>query len=173
MKEKAITSKYKGKYHYGYSGLYIFAAVLVLALFVFRGVPINDVYVSRTEQSRHELNIERSRIIQNSGAPAGIEKEYVLIPELTDGSENSLVFYQVHHSVEIFADGELAYSLKPGDNGGAPGVGSSWVVFPLFEEDEGKEIRVVMTPLYSAVKGKVPEFYVGSSFEIFRSQIVI
>ena len=55
MKEKAITSKYKGKYHYGYSGLYIFAAVLVLALFVFRGVPINDVYVSRTEQSRHEL----------------------------------------------------------------------------------------------------------------------
>ena len=172
MKEKAITSKYKGKYHYGYSGLYIFAAVLVLALFVFRGVPINDVYVSRTEQSRHELNIERSRIIQNSDAPAGIEKEYILIPELTDGSENSLVFYQVHHSIEIFADGELAYSLKPGDNGGVPRVGSSWVVFPLHEKDEGKELRVVMTPLYSEVKGKVPAFYVGSSYEILHRQII-
>ena len=172
MKEKKLKSKYPSGFVCGNCVLYILVAVLLVALFVFRGVPVNDVFSSRTEQSQHEQSVVRSSVIQNNDAPAGIEKEYILVPELTDGSENSLVFYQVHHSVEIFSDGELVYSLKPGENRSVPGVGSSWVVFPLYEKDEGRELRVVMTPLYSAVKGKVPEFYVGSSFEIFRSQII-
>ena len=172
MKGKAITSKYKSRYRYGYFSMYIFAAVLVLALFIFRGVPINEVYASRGEQSWHVQNAERSNIIENADAPAGIEKEYIIVPELTDGSENSLVFYQVHHSVEIFADGELAYSLKPGENRSAPGVGSSWVVFPLYEKDEGRELRIVMTPLYSEVQGRTPIFYVGSTYEILHRQIL-
>lgn len=158
MKENVITSKYKSGRRCGYCALYVFAAVLVLVIFVFHGVPINDVYSSRVEQSRHEQGVERSNIIQNADAPAGIEKEYIIVPELTGGSENSLVFYQVHHSVEIFSDGELLYSLRPENDRSAPGVGSSWVVLPLYEKDEGKELRVVMTPLYPAVKGKTPVF---------------
>lgn len=172
MKENVITSKYKSGRRCGYCALYVFTAVLVLALFIFRGVPVSEVYAPRGEQSWHEQSVERSNVIQNAAAPAGIEKEYILVPELIGDSENSLVFYQVHHSVEIFADGELAYSLKPGDNRSAPGVGSSWVVFPLFEKDEGRELRVVMTPLYPAVKGKTPVFYVGSTYEILHRQIL-
>ena len=155
-----------------YTALYLCMGMLTLFFLLFCGESENRVFRTRETTGYHIQETLQSNVKAAPETPAGIQKEYILKPELTAGSENSLIFYQVHHSVELYLEGELVFSLMP-EAGGLSGgtVGCSWIVFPLRAGDAGKEIRVVMTPLYSDVKDRVPEFFVGSSYEVFRKQI--
>ena len=155
-----------------YIALYLCMGMLTLFFLLFCAKQENRVFRTREAAGYHIQNIVQSNVKAAPEAPAGIQKEYILKPELTAGSENSLIFYQVHHSAELYLEGELVFSLMPEAeelSGGT--VGCSWIVFPLRAGDAGKEIRVVMTPLYSEVKERIPEFFVGSSHEVFRKQI--
>ena len=155
-----------------YIALYLCMGMLTLFFLLFCAKSENRVFGTRETTGYHIQNIVQSNVKAAPEAPAGIQKEYILKPELTAGSENSLIFYQVHHSAELYLEGELVFSLMPEAeelSGGT--VGCSWIVFPLRAGDAGKEIRVVMTPLYSEVKERIPEFFVGSSHEVFRKQI--
>ena len=155
-----------------YIALYLCMGMLTLFFLLFCAKSENRVFGTRETTGYHIQNIVQSNVKAAPGTPAGIQKEYILKPELTAGSENSLIFYQVHHSAELYLEGELVFSLMPEAEGLSGGtVGCSWIVFPLRAGDAGKEIRVVLTPLYGEVKGRAPEFFVGSSYEVFRKQI--
>ena len=156
-----------------YTALYLCMGMLTLFFLVFCTGSGNRSFMTRDETGYHIQTAVQSNVIEAPQTPAGIQKEYILTLAPTGGSENSLIFYQVHHSVELYLEGELVYSLTPGAEALSGGtVGCSWIVFPLWENDGGKELRVVMTPLYDEVKDRVPEFFVGSSYEVLRNQIV-
>lgn len=155
-----------------YIALYLCMAMLTLFFLLFCAKSENRVFRTRETTGYHIQETLQSNVKAAPETPAGIQKEYILKPELTAGSENSLIFYQVHHSVELYLEGELVFSLMPEAEGLSGGtVGCSWIVFPLRAVDAGSEIRVSLTPLYSEVKDRVPEFFVGSSHEVFRKQI--
>ena len=110
--------------------------------------------------------------LEDSSAPAGIRKEYTLYPVQMQEGENYLLFYQVHHYVEIYQNENLIYRLTPDQKThlcNSPGC--SWVIIPLQPEDIQEEFRVVLTPAYREVIDRTPEFLTGSRYAVFTKQI--
>lgn len=98
-------------------------------------------------------------------APAGIRKIYrgVIPQEML--RDSSLLFNIAHHSIEVYFDDELAYSLTGAEtNRIAENVSSNWCTIPLGEEYGGKVLTVILTPMFEAAVSKTPEFLIGSDF---------
>ena len=109
--------------------------------------------------------------VEDSSSPSGIRKEYRMTLKNFDSSESCLCFYLVHHSAEIYIDGELIQSLSVSkDNRISNTTSNNWVTIPIHENDSGKELLIVLTPLFENVAGFEPEFLVGSHYSIVVSQ---
>ena len=152
---------------------YITAIVLFLLLFIYMGVfehiSINKARPDPTCQVLEEYSVKE---IEDSSAPIGIRKEYRwTMKEITE-NDTSLSFYLVHHYAEVYFDGELVYSLMPADtNRIGKSISSNWITIPLYASDSGKEVRVVVTPVYESVRNREIVFQIGSFFELYRTQL--
>lgn len=153
--------------------LYLFAIIFILLFLIYTQIKQRlNYYQSRETTGRlivHELS---SQTLSDPDTPTGTKKEYILnIRDISEG-DNYLVFYQVHHYVEIYLDGTLVYSLMPEKkNTICKSTGCSWVTFPLYPKDAEKEIRVVLTPAYKEVEHRQTEFLAGSRYAIFNHQL--
>ena len=153
--------------------LYLFAVIFILLFLIYTQSKQALNYLQSRETTGyltiHELSSQR---ISDPDTPTGTKKEYILnIRDISEG-DNYLVFYQVHHYVEIYLDGQLVYSLMPkNDNPVCKSTGCSWVTFPLYPKDTDREIRVVLTPVYKAVEHRQTEFLAGSRYAIFNRQL--
>ena len=104
---------------------------------------------------------------QDSTAPAGVVKVYegILDPELSQ--ESCLCFNIAHHTIEVYFDGELVYSLSGHEDNSIGGnVGSNWCSVHVGQTHAGKSVTVVLTPLFEAAVSKEPEFLLGSHYAI-------
>ncbi len=105
-------------------------------------------------------------------APIGVVNTYELTVDNLAGGENCLAFYVRHQYVKVFIDNELVYLLSaPEGRKIGKTVGSEWVIIPLFPSDEGKLIRVEITPVYEGIKSWEPEFKLGTHYNIFKEII--
>lgn len=106
--------------------------------------------------------------IQDDTAPIGERNEVTLsltsIPK--DGS--NLFFYAKHETVEVYIGSELVYSLKPDINSFIKTTGNNACLVPIYSEDAGNNVKIVLTPLYKNMKGTCPIFYFGSQFKIYE-----
>lgn len=109
---------------------------------------------------------------QDADAPGGIRLEYGFAVSQPLAYDSSLVFYTEHKAVEVYLEDSLVYSLKPAEDiSFVKTVGSNWVRIPLYREDAGKQIRVVITPAYGSVRGSEVTFLIGSALEIYMDQL--
>ena len=110
--------------------------------------------------------------IADPSAPIGVRREYRwTLGDVTD-NDSSLAFYVVHHYAEVFLDGELIYRLVPMDtNRIGKSISSNWVIVPLYPTDSGKEVRVVLTPVYESVRSRPVEFHIGSFYSLYSAQL--
>ncbi|MGF0018882.1 diguanylate cyclase [Sporofaciens sp. SGI.106] len=133
----------------------------------------NDVIQLRKDTGYRSIKELSYTEINNFDAPAGIQKEYILNIDNVEGGENCLAFYLVHSYAQIYIDDEMVYSLQCKD-GGSSGetVGCKWIFVPVTQFDSGKQIRVVITPVYKAVSKRSVEFYVGSRYAIIASRLL-
>ena len=133
-----------------------------------------NVQIQRTRPGESYIRIEEytREELQDTSAPAGVLVEYRFrISEDLD-RDCSLAFYTVHQYVEVYFDEECVYSLFPSDdNTMIRTTGSEWVMIPLYREDAGKQVRVVLTPVYENVKNRSVEFLVGSSMAVFNARL--
>lgn len=133
-----------------------------------------NVQIQRTRPGESYIRIEdyTREELQDTNAPAGVLVEYRFrISEDLD-RDCSLAFYTVHQYVEVYFDEECVYSLFPSDdNTMIRTTGSDWVMIPLYREDVGKQVRVVLTPVYENVKNRSVEFLVGSSMAVFKARL--
>ena len=98
--------------------------------------------------------------IHDDTAPANIRKVYSWTIETSEMTEKCLRFYTSHHYVDVFIDGELVYSIHTDeDNMFGDSISSVWTNVHLYPKDEGKEIRVILTPVYDSVINNSVEFY--------------
>lgn len=106
-------------------------------------------------------------------APAGVREEYFFTFDEIDGSYRNFNFYTVHQNVSVFVDGERIYLMRPfigNDFGKTPGC--VWNSVVLEDEDEGKEVQVIIYPVYKSVIGVPPIFYFGEEYEISMDVIL-
>lgn len=154
--------------------LYLFMSVCMCSLLVYFGITHNnEVIQTRNNRGYQVLSDIEFNNITDSSAPAGIRKEYSLSLEDIAEGDNSLIFYVVHHYVQIYLDQELVYSLLPDEDCKvSANVGCNWVEVPLYPEDSGKEIKIIATPVYKSVADRSLEIFLGSKYSILMSRIV-
>lgn len=110
---------------------------------------------------------------EDASAPAGVRDEYHFTFSGIDGSYRNLVFYTVHQNVEVFVDGKRVYRMRPlvvNDFGKTPGC--VWNSVALENRDSGKEIQVVVYPVYESSAGVTPAFYFGDKYKIAMDVIL-
>ena len=152
----------------------VFLAVVVLfsLFFAYLGLFENvSTYRQRPEPSFDQVTDCQKRLIQDLAAPAGVRWEYTWALDASGGKE-SLCFYLVHQEAQVYLDGVLAASLQAGENnrfGKTPG--SNWVFVPIYPEDMGRQVTVIVTPVFKNVIQRDVEFYVGSQYAVFISQL--
>lgn len=137
-------------------------AFIVFLAFVMFGEKIS-VYEARPDHSYDVIDPADRQEVEDPGAPCGMHTEFLwTLPQVEPG-DTCLAFYTVHHNVEVYLDGELVYSLAPdAKNRLTRSPSSNWVTVTLYPRDSGKNVRVVATPVYEAVRDRAFSFYVGS-----------
>lgn len=153
----------------------LFCLAMVLCLTgaaMFSSVTFGQVMNSRLDTESVPVTDYRVETLQDSRAPAGVVKEYRWTLEMEPGHPGTLAFYSAHHYIEVFLDGELLCALSEDacpSYSNTPGNG--WVLLPFTEGDQGKELCIRVTPVYSYVKNRVFDFYIGSEAVIFSTQL--
>lgn len=149
--------------------LYAVCAAGVLLLFLYICAECGNEVLEEREKGGYcyltEYEYER---VKDDKAPLGVRNEYAMrMPEIPKEG-GSLVFYTLHQNVEVFAGGELIYRLRPlSDNPFGKTPGSNWNWLPLYQTDVGKEIKIVLIPVYESSMDIVPDFYFGSRIDIW------
>lgn len=82
------------------------------------------------------------------------------------GHAETLAFYTSHHQAAVYVDGRCVYALTPDRDDVFDTVGNTWVMIPLYPSDEGKTVRVELTPLYDSIQTSTPEFLIGSEIAV-------
>ena len=137
-------------------------------LFFFENISVSS---SRHAHTYDQLTGYSVTTIEDTVAPVGIRKEYRLILNNFDSSESCLCFYLVHQYADVYIDGELVYTLTASENNRiSDTISSNWATIPIHENDSGKELVVVLTPLYKSMTDFEPKFLVGSHYSIVVDQ---
>ena len=155
------------------SGLFGVVAMVFFLFFVYMGLTENvSVYSSRHAHDYHTITEYTVEQVSDALAPVGVRTVYHWILQDVDSSESCLCFYLSHHYARVYIDGELVHELAAAENNRIGGtVGSNWVTVPVHQEDDGKEIQIVLTPLFEDVVDFEPEILIGSHFTIVFDQL--
>lgn len=130
----------------------------------------NDVFQAREDTGFQYLTEYKSRKVEDENTPMGVKSEYVISQMNIPKGGNSLAFFSIHQNVQVYIGEELVYSVQPGKNnpfGKTPG--STWNAVPIYEADTGKDIKIVLIPVYESSVDIVPDFYFGSRVSIWVS----
>ena len=152
-----------------------YAAVVVLFIifFIYMGMSENvSVQKARNPRTYHVVECDCVEEIEDPSAPIGIRKQYRWTWNDIDTNDTTLAFYLVHHYAEVYFDDDLMYTLMPQDtNQIGKSISSNWVMIPVYPSDSGKEVRVIITPVYESVRDRTVEFHVGSFHELYVTQL--
>lgn len=130
------------------------------------------VYSARKIDSYTEQTSYSVKDIYDSSAPAGLRREYSWTLNITETNESCLEFYIMHQYCEVYFDDELMYSIAPrSGNILTKSISSNWITVPIYPKDSGKEVRVLLTPVYDSVKNFDVCFYIGSHSAIYQMQL--
>ena len=141
--------------------------VLLVILLILSAAARNAVYMSRAAGDFAVVEGVSIEKIRAEDAPIGVVNECrFTLGEI--GHADTLAFFINHHYVEIYLEGEYVYCLTAGQ-GPIRTPGGFWPMIPLYGEDAGKEVRVVLTPLYSDYQDKIPDFLLGSELAIYKA----
>ncbi|MBQ3011699.1 MAG: GGDEF domain-containing protein [Oscillospiraceae bacterium] len=155
------------------SALFGAVAVLFFVFFIYMGLTENiSVYSGRHAHDFHAITDYTVEYVEDSAAPAGVRTVYTWEMHDVANSESCLCFYLVHHFAKVYIDGELIHSLTARETNRMGGtVSSNWVTVPVHEEDNGKQLQLVLTPLFAEMVDFEPEFLLGSHFTIVFDQL--
>lgn len=144
--------------------LLFLVGILLVCVLILAGQSRNDTVATRSDD---EYIVVENVTFTKDISPDIYQNEcrFVLGETVHDGT---LAFFINHHNIEVFIGDECVYTLTSKDDTFTT-TGGTWVTVPLCEEDSGKEVRVILTPLYSSYIDKQPEFFVGSEVAVHNA----
>ena len=152
---------------------YAVVTVLFVLFFLYMGffehVSIQETRALRDLQTVDSYTTEE---IADPSAPIGVRTEYRWTLGSIDGGDTTLAFYLVHQYAEVYIDDTLIFRLLPQEtNRIGKSISSNWGLIPLYPSDSGKEIRVIITPVYESFRDRTVEFQIGSTYKLLLSQL--
>lgn len=127
---------------------------------------------SRAQEESFVVQKVSGEKLEKTDTPAGIAVEFMFPISDEPGRDRELMFYASHQWVDVIIDEECVYTLRPSKElSFIKTPGSKWICIPLFSEDEGKDVRIILTPVYEDNVKDELEIFVGSSMAIYRSQL--
>ena len=143
--------------------------LILLCLLAYIAVRFDDeTCSSRLPGSYKILSPDVFETIQSDESPIGTYNEIIMpMPDVQKNGSN-LIFFVKHETVEVYIDSELVYSLMPDENSFTRTTGVNWCVIPVYPTDAGKEVRIVLTPIYKSMSDTCPTLYFGSQFKIYE-----
>ena len=155
------------------SFLFILTVSLLLGLLIFMTADRNvDIYRTRSSDEVTRVQNVHVQMVHDPESPLGISREYHF--QLTADAlshDTYLSFQTCHHYVDVYLEKEPLYSIRPSEKyTGIKTIGAVWVTVPLYREDIGKEIRVVLTPIYENYTGQPVSFLLGSELAVYKMQ---
>lgn len=137
--------------------------LVIFMLVLFHKYVTIEEYNLREEVECNILTDYEVTSYENDAAPIGITQEYKWT--LTDIPKRGgvVTFYVIHQEIEIYIDNEQIYSLTADKNNRfSSTVGCDWAKAYLYPEDEGKEIRILVHPIYETSIGNDLTIYYGN-----------
>lgn len=141
--------------------MFAVVAALVATVLVLAFLSRNTVTRSRAEGDY--TAVENVRVIQYESDDRIISECHFTADNI-DHAE-TLAFYVNHHEITVYLADECVYKLTAAEDSFKT-VGGTWVMIPLYESDEGKEITVELKPLYKNYRIERPEFLKGSEIAV-------
>ena len=143
--------------------IYIFGIALVgIMLTLFHFHEQVDETITRGSTHFTILSDYEFTAYENASAPAGITQEYRFTLKDVPDHDGCITFYIIHQEVEVYVENTLIYSLKKSDgNYISKTVGCDWAQAYLYPEDEGKELRILVHPVYESGIGNTLTLYYG------------
>lgn len=139
------------------------AAILAVVVFVLTVLSSSTITKSRADG-------EFVLVEGVSEAQVGNDREYrFTLGEI--GHAETLAFFVNHHNVQVYVGDENVYTMTAQENDAFLTAGGIWVTVPLYEDDVGKEVRVVLTPLYDNYNMETPDFMLGSEIAIHNATL--
>ena len=155
------------------TAMYVMIAVLFVAFFVYMGIA-ERVSVTSVHHVHEYTQFEDYQVktVVDETAPVGVRTVYHWTLDGISSHESCLCFYVSHYHAQVLIDGETVFSLQADEGNKVGGsVSSNWVTVPLYDENNGMEIEVVLTPLFESVVDAEQEFLFGSHFAIVLDQL--
>ena len=141
-------------------GISVALAFLMLLLFHFHEK--TDSVVMRTDDSYEIVNDYEFSTYDDETAPIGVVQEYKWVLGNIPKHDACVTFYLIHQEVEVYIGDELIYSLKrPTEHNFSKTTGCLWPQIFLYEEDAGKEIRILVRPIYQSSLRNHLTIYLG------------
>lgn len=153
--------------------LYGFSLVLVLfMLIVFHAHERSDEYILNDEKECSILTDYDVTTYDDESAPIGITQEYRWTLHDIPARDGVVTFYIIHQEIDIYVDDTLIYSLHADkDNYFSKTAGCDWAKAFVYPEYEGREIRVLVHPIYETSIGNDLTIYCGN-YDIICRRIV-
>ena len=157
-----------------YKGLKILFVVLGAFLIFFLGILLFQDNGSVTQNREETFIVEEipGEQMEAIDSPVGISTKFVFQITGEPERDRELMFYASHQWVDVKIGEELVYTLRPSEElSFIKTPGSKWVCIPLLDEDEGKNVEITLTPVYKNNVKESLDIFMGSSMEIYRSQL--
>ena len=155
--------------------LFTVMGILTAALLIYLWVTPNiDTWHSRELPGCEQVQNISFREVRDPDSPTGIARQFSFRLDDELSYDTTLIFRFSHQTAYVELDGEPVYSLTTSDRlSMVRTTGSNWAMIPLHREDAGKEIRVVLTPVYQNYQHQTIEFMVGSKLAAYTNQFRI
>ena len=151
-------------------GISVVLAFLMLLFFHFHEK--TDSIVMRADGDYEIVNDYEFSTYRDETAPIGIVQEYKWVLENIPKHDACVTFYLIHQEIEVFIGDELFYSLKrPTEHNFSKTTGCFWPQIFLYEEDAGKEIRILVRPIYQSSLKNHLTIYLGDHSVILDTLI--
>ena len=157
-----------------YTNLFIYTAfgagiliLICMLLFIYSHVNV-EKFSSRVSDTYKILTPEECDIISDDSTPIGMYNELTLSIDSVPKEGAYLIFNMKHQAVDVYIGSELVYSLSPDSSSFIRTTGANWCSIPIYQEDSGSTVRVILTPLYKSMASTYPTFYLGSELKIHQ-----
>lgn len=153
----------------------LFSAIAVLSIVLLLYLWITpNVSVSQTRELTGYEKVEDAvyEKIEDPASPIGTVREFRF--QLTDEiqQDTTLMFKFSHQYADVYLGEENVYSLRMSEELSMIRTpGTNWAMIPLYREDAGKEVRVVLMPVYEQYQDQKTEFLIGSKLALYRDQL--
>lgn len=165
--------KNKPGFHFLQGAEISFTAILLLMV-IFLAGSTESITTIENRPSQGCIQVQEfSHIeIEQINAPIGIVEEYSFkVPENLQ-SDTFLYFYLQQQFLKVYLDGVSIYRLMPSGNSQIIKTpGCSWVSIPIYREDAGKIIRIIVTPVYQSILDEPVEFTFASKEDLMLMQL--